>query len=116
MATLHITDLTLYTIIGTNAWERTKKQKVVINISMEYDSSQAVKNDDLKAAVDYKAIAKKIIRAVTASRFLLLESLADSVLTIIMDNKKVKKATVHIDKPKALRFAKSVSAELSARR
>lgn len=116
MATIRITDLTLRAIIGTNAWERTTRQKVVINATFEYNSAKAAKSDNIRYAVDYKIITKKIIDRVTRSRFFLLERLTNMVLETIMENKAIGRATVRIDKPKALRFAKSVSVELSAKR
>jgi len=116
MATIRITDLKLKAIIGTNNWERKVKQTVIINVLIEYDARKAAGSDNLKYAVDYKAITKKIISKVRNSRFFLLERLTDDVLQLIMENKAVKKAVIRIDKPKALRFAKSVSLELSAKR
>jgi D-erythro-7,8-dihydroneopterin triphosphate epimerase len=116
MATIRITDLTLTTIIGTNPWERTRKQKIIINVTIGYNASKAIKGDDIRQAIDYKMITKRIIREVTQSRFLLLETLTAFVLKLIMEEKKVKHARVRIDKPLALRFAKSVSAELESRR
>ena len=54
MATIRITDLTLSAIIGTNAWERTRRQRVVINIVFSYNSNDAIRTDAIKHAVDYK--------------------------------------------------------------
>ena len=116
MATVRITDLTIKTIIGTNTWERTTKQKVVINTVFDYDARRAARTDRIQDTVDYKTITKEIIACVRASKFFLLEKLTDCVLKIIMKNKMVKTAHVRIDKPKALRFAKSVSVELFAKR
>ena len=116
MATIRITDLKLKTIIGTNDWERKKKQVVIINIMLEYNTARASKTDKLKYAVDYKTITKKIIEEVEASRYFLLEKLTAKVLDIAMANSLVKSATVRIDKPLALRFSKSVSVELNKKR
>lgn len=116
MAIIRITDLTLKAIIGTNAWERTTKQTIVINALIEYDSKKAAETDNIREAVDYKAITKAILSRTANSKFRLLEALTDCVLKIIMANKQVRRASVRIDKPRALRFAKSVSLELSAKR
>lgn len=116
MAIVRITNLKLRTIIGANDWERKIKQDVVINISFEYDASKAIKSDKLEDAVDYKTITKKIIKAVEASDFELIEKMAAMVLNIVLEEKKVKEATVRIDKPQALRFAESVSIELHKKR
>ena len=116
MATIRIIDLSLRTIIGTNDWERTSKQDVVINVVIEYDAKKAVESDNIKDAVDYKIITKKIIKEVESSQYGLLEKLTGSILKIVMEHPKVRAATVRIDKPFALRFARSVSVELSAKR
>ena len=113
MATIRITDLTLEAIIGINTWERTTKQEVIINLALEFDSSKAAKSDNIKDTVDYKSLKKSIINLVESSKFMLLERLVESVLDLIMKDPKVIKATVKIDKPRALRFAKSVSIESS---
>lgn len=116
MAKVRITDLSLRTIIGIHDWERKKKQDVIINITLEYDSRQSRKLDSIKTAVDYRSLTKEIIDQVESSQFFLLESLGDFVLKIVMKNSKVKQATVRVDKPHALQFARSVSVELTAKR
>jgi D-erythro-7,8-dihydroneopterin triphosphate epimerase len=116
MATVRIINLRLRTIIGIYDWERVEKQDVVINVSFDYDAARASKTDDVKYAVDYKTITKQIIKEVEASRFQLLEKLAARVLEIVFKQPKVKQATVRLDKPGALRFADSVSVELSKKR
>ncbi len=115
MAIIRITDLCLETIIGIFDWERKEKQKVVINVEIEFNASKAIKSDRVQDTVDYKTITKKIIRHVEASQYFLLEKMTDSVLKIVLEFPKVKKARVRIDKPGALRFARSVSVELEAR-
>ena len=116
MAKIQITDLLLRTIIGTHDWERKKKQDVVINVTLEYNCAKSRKSDSLDDAVDYRSLTKKITEQVESSQFFLLETLTDLVLKIVMEDKKIKYASVRIDKPHALRFARSVSVELSDQR
>lgn len=113
MATIRITDLKLKAIIGINPWERKNKQDVIINLSLDFDAKKASQSDNIHDTVDYKALKKRIILLVKGSKFFLLEKLVEEVLTLTMQDPKVLKATVRIDKPKALRFAKSVSIESS---
>ena len=112
MATIRITNLRLKTIIGANDWERKIRQKVIINIAIDFDASKAAKTDKLKDTLDYKKVTKEIIRAVEKSRFHLLEKLSATILELIMANKQVQEATVRVDKPAALRFSDSVSVEM----
>lgn len=113
---IRITDLTLKTIIGIFDWERTRKQKVVINVEIVFNAAKAAKSDNVKDTIDYKTITKKIIKHVEASKYFLIEKMADQVLKIVMEDAKAKAAKVRIDKPGALRFARSVSVELEAKR
>lgn len=116
MAKIRITDLRLRAIIGTNDWERKKKQDVVVNIVFDYDAARASASDHLRHAVDYKEMTKAVIKEVEASRFFLLEKLAAVILKTVLTFPKVKEASVRVDKPKALRFADSVSVELTRKR
>ena len=115
MAIIRITNLRLRTIIGANDWERHIKQDLIINVTLDFDATKAAKSDNLKDTVDYKALTKKIIKTVEASSYQLLESLGTVLLNIILEDRKVKEATVRIDKPGALRFAKSVSVTLTSK-
>ena len=113
-AIIEITDLKIPAIIGTNDWERVQRQIIVLNIQLSYDACQAVATDQLKHALDYKTLKRKIIAFVKDSRFGLLEKLTSQVLDLIMTESKVRSATVRIDKPKALRYARSVSVTMSS--
>ena len=115
-ATIRITNLALQVIIGCNEWEREKKQDIIINISMEFDHRCAAQSDDLSTTLDYRGIKKRIISEINNSSFMLLEKLTDHILDIIMSNERVLTATVRVDKPRALRYADSVSIEISAQR
>lgn len=112
-AKIEITNLKLRTIIGINNWERKVKQNVIINISLEYNAAKAITADDIEDTVDYKKLTKEIIKRVESSRFYLLEKLTAMILKTVMDSPRVEKAAVRVDKPRALRFADSVSCELT---
>jgi len=113
---IKIKDLRLRTIVGIFDWERTQKQDVVINAKIEFDGSQAAATDKIEDTVDYKAITKNVIELVESSQFFLVEKLCDEILGLIMADERVKRATVEVDKPHALRFADSVSITSSAER
>ena len=108
MSQIDIQDLHLRTIIGIFDWERTHKQDVLINITVDFDSTQAAKTDDIHDTVDYKTMNKKVIELVETSEFKLIETLADRILQVVLATKQVLSASVKVDKPGALRFAKSV--------
>ncbi|MFY0658709.1 dihydroneopterin triphosphate 2'-epimerase [Neptunomonas sp.] len=111
-AIIRITNLRLRTYIGFNPEEREKQQDVIINIVIHYPAENAYETDNVKDALNYKTVTKKIIKHVEDGRFLLLEKLVADVLEICTEHHWVKFAAVTIDKPHALRFADSVSLTL----
>lgn len=112
MDKVFIKDLLVRGIIGIRDWEREKPQDILINITVFTDISQAAKTDDINHCVDYSALAKKIqAHAETAER-LTVEALANDLAEICLNEKLVKKAIVKVEKPGAVRFAKSVGVEI----
>ena len=112
LATIRINDLRLRAIIGTHPWERTNKQDLVLNLTIQYDASKASKSDRLKDALDYEAIAAKVTKLIQSSKYYLLEKLTARVLKVVSADPKVISACVRIDKPHAIGEARSVSFEL----
>ncbi len=114
LSILRITDLHLRAIIGIHEWEREVRQDIVINAELGYDASHALASDSIEKALDYRALTKDIIRCVENSQFFLMEKLADAVLELVMAHPLVVRALVRVDKPGALRYARSVSVQVSA--
>ena len=109
---IHIKDLMLRCIIGLNYWEREKKQDVMINITLYADLSTACQSDNIEDTVDYKDIKQKVVDMAEASSYMLVERLAQHIADICLENPKVQKVKVMIDKTGALRFARSVGVEI----
>lgn len=111
-----IKDLLVRGIIGIRDWEREKPQDILINVIVFSDTRRAAETDDIAYCVDYSALAKKIqSHAETAAR-LTVEALADDLVKICLEQDKVKKAIVRVEKPSAVRFAKSVGVEIERSR
>jgi len=116
MDRIFIRDLALRCIIGIFPEERREKQDIVINVAMGCDLRKAGRSDDLNDTVDYKAVKKAILKLVEGSNFLLIESLAEHIADIALGDHKVQQVVVMIDKPGALRFAKSSAVEITRER
>lgn len=113
---IRIKNLRLRAVIGLNDWERKVQQDLTINIEMGFDGEKAGVSDDIGDTVDYKALKKRIRSEVEASHYKLLEALGTHILNIVMDDARVQRASVEVDKPHALRFADSVSVTCSRER
>jgi len=109
---IHIRDLMLRCIVGVYPEERRAKQDVAVNITLYADLSTACRSDRLEDTVDYKAIKKKVVAEVEASECLLLEHLTERVAAICLGEPKVQRVKVLIEKPGALRFARTVAVEI----
>jgi dihydroneopterin aldolase/D-erythro-7,8-dihydroneopterin triphosphate epimerase len=116
MDRIFIRDLVLRCIIGIYPEERREKQDVVINVEMHCDLRKAGRSDKLDDTVNYKAIKKAILKLVEESRCELIESLAENIADIALADGKVQCVVVTIDKPGALRFAKSSAVEITRMR
>ncbi len=112
MDKIFIRDLALRCIIGIFPEERREKQDILINVEMHADLRKAGRSDDLNDTVNYKSIKLAILKLVENSKFQLIESLAENIADIALADEKVQQVIVTIDKPGALRFAKSSAVEI----
>jgi D-erythro-7,8-dihydroneopterin triphosphate epimerase len=105
---IQIKDLLLRTIIGVNEEERRDQQDVLINMILHVDTRPAGESDDIDQAVNYRTLTKRVIRLVETSQFYLVEKLAAEIAAICLDDPRVERVRVTVEKPGALRFARSV--------
>ena len=111
-----VKDLLLRGIIGINPDERVKQQDILINLVLYTDVSKAAASDAIEDAVNYKSITKRIIAHVEAASDFLVEKLVTDIARIILTEFPVERARVRVEKPGALRFAKSVGIEIERSR
>ena len=108
-----ITDIRARCIVGVNQEERTEKQDVTVNLSIYADLRKAGRSDKFEDAIDYRAIKKRVLSLVENSKYFLLEALTEAVADVCLETPGIVKVLVRVDKPSALRFAKSVGVEIS---
>jgi len=113
---IQIQDLLLRAIIGINDEERRNRQDVLINITLHADTRAAGRSDDMADAVNYRTLTKRIIALVENSQFYLVEKLAAEIAALCLDDPRVERADVRVEKPGALRFARSVGVEIQRTR
>ncbi len=111
-----ISDLAARCIIGVNEEERREKQDVLINLALEADLSEACRSDRFEDTIDYRSLKKRIVNLVEGSRYYLVEALAEAVAGICLSDPKVVEARVRVEKPSALRFARTVGIEITRSR
>ena len=104
-----IKDLLLRGIVGINEDERTNRQDILINVAMWADTAPAADSDDIVDAVNYRTVTKAIISHVEGGQPMLVERLVQEIADICLDaDERVTEVEVTVEKPGALRFARSV--------
>lgn len=103
-----IRDLRLRCIIGVEPWERKTLQEVEIQITLDTRLRKAGKSDDLAKTINYRTLTKQIIALVEGSAFQLVEALAQAIADLCLKERRVRGVKVRVEKPGALRFARTV--------
>ena len=111
-----IKDLLARGIIGVNDWERKRAQDILINITMFTDTRRAGESDNLEDCVNYSTISKKMLAHAERVNRLTVEALANDLAKICLEEKRVQRVIVSVEKPGAVRFAKSVGVEIERSR
>jgi dihydroneopterin aldolase len=96
------------TVIGIWEWERKIRQTVVIDLEMAADIRKAAASDSIDDALNYKSVAKRLQQFVADSEFQLVETLAEKIAGIVMDEFGVSWVRVKLNKPGAIRGARDV--------
>ena len=95
-------------IIGIWDWERAAKQNVVIDLDMACDVAGAAASDNIKDAVDYKAVAKRMQEFVGNSSYQLVETMAEEVAQLLIREFGLGWVRVRVNKKGAVRGAGDV--------
>ncbi len=108
MDIVYIRELEIETIIGIYEWEREHKQLVSLDLEMGTDISAAASADDIEQALDYKAVAKRLIDFVESSEYHLVETLAEKIASIVLQEFEVRWVKLRLGKPGAVTGSKDV--------
>ena len=108
MDIVYLTDLRIETVIGAFEWERRIKQTVALDLEMGTDIAGAAATDNLQDALNYKAVAKRLIAFVGSSEFHLVETLAERVAEVVLREFRVRWLRLRVNEPGAVRGARDV--------
>ncbi len=113
---IFIKDLLVRCVLGISVEERREKQDVLINVVLFADLAKAGKSDRAEDTVDYRTVKYAILSAVEGSQYHLVEALAEAVAASCLSHPGVQRVQVTVEKPGALRFARSVAVEIERAR
>jgi FolB domain-containing protein len=109
---IEIRDLLLRGILGINPEEREKKQDILVNLTLFVDLHPAGMSDDIADTANYRTITKHVIDHVESVKRYTIEALATDIAHMCLEDPRVMRARVRVEKPGALRFARSVGVEI----
>lgn len=114
--TIFLNGLEVECIIGFIDWERRIKQRVVIDFELPVDCTRAAVRDAVEDTLDYKKVSKRIIAFVEASEFNLVETMAERLARLVLDEFDVEWIRLRINKPGAIRGSRDVGVAIERHR
>jgi len=108
MDIVYIRGLKIDTVIGIYDWERRICQTISIDLEMGTDIRRAAGSDSIDDALNYKAVAKRLIAYVEVAQFQLVETLAEKIAEIVITEFQVPWLHLRLSKPGAVRGAQDV--------
>ncbi|NNL06466.1 MAG: dihydroneopterin aldolase [Gammaproteobacteria bacterium] len=108
MDIVFLRDLKIETVIGIYDWEREIRQIISIDLDMAADNRKAAATESIEDALNYKAVAKRLIQFVEESEFQLVETLAERIAEIVLDEFDVDWLRLKLGKPGAVTGSREV--------
>jgi 7,8-dihydroneopterin aldolase/epimerase/oxygenase len=103
-------------IIGIFDWERQVKQTVVVDLEISADVRKAALSDSIADTLNYKRIAKRVLGFVEESKFHLVETLAEHIAMLLLEDFGVAWVRIALSKPGAIRSSRDVGVVLERNR
>ncbi len=104
--------LTAECVIGFIDWERRVKQAVVVDLEMPVDCARAAASDEVADTVDYKRVAKRVLAYIEASEFKLVETLAQRLAALLLEEFALDWVRLSVNKPGAIRNSRDVGVSI----
>jgi len=109
-----VKNLILKQIIGYHAYERTKPQKIRLNIQI-LNSKKIVEDGNLHTIINYEEVIM-LVKKLLLQKYNFLESFADDFFKNIFKNKYAESAILKIEKLEVMKDAESVGIEFFKQR
>jgi 7,8-dihydroneopterin aldolase/epimerase/oxygenase len=103
-------------IIGIYDWERQVRQTVLIDLEFSADIRRAALTDSIDDTLNYKRVAKRVLGFVETSRFQLVETLAEHIAMLVLEEFGVGWVRIVLSKPGAVRSSRDVGVTLERSR
>ncbi len=99
MDKIFLNDLKVDTIIGIYEWERNTLQTLQFDLEMDWNIRPAAASDDIADTLDYGAVSNTLVSFVEASRYQLIETLAEDLCQLLLTEFAIPKIKLTLTKP-----------------
>ena len=99
-------------IIGIFDWERQVKQTVIVDLEISADVRKAALSDSINDTLNYKRVAKRVLAFVEVSQFHLVETLAEHIAMLLLEDFGLAWVRISLSKPGAIRSSRDVGVKL----
>lgn len=113
---LKIKNLKLETIIGIHDWEQHIQRPIIINLEIEGNFNKSLTSDNIEDTIDYDKISNQIKDIIQNQRFKLIETMTQKLLDKIMEDIRITRCKIEVDKVGAINFVESASITLEKTR
>ena len=107
-----IRDLTLPCSIGIHHHEKNATQRVRINLDLAVREGEQPLDDDINNVICYERLAEGIQDIIDSGHVNLVETLAEKIAQMCLQDRRVKSARVRVEKLDILEGAESVGVEI----
>ena len=107
-----IKDLLVRGVIGITERERERPQDILINAALFTEIARAAETDDIADCVDYSKVAKKLTAHAESVGRNTVEALVSDLARLCLAEPGVLGVRIRVEKPGAVRFARSVGIEI----
>ena len=107
-----ITNLRARGILGIYDSERTTLRDIIINATLFTDTWPAAQSDDISDCVSYSEMATKLCTHTENAARMTVEALANDLAEICLQEPKIVRVIIRVDKPGAIPEADSAAVEI----
>ena len=111
-----IRGLEIRCIIGTFPHERKKKQPIFIDLEIPCDAARPARKDDLREALDYDRLTRRLREFAAGTEFFLIETFADRAASLLIREFKLASIQLTIWKPAAIQDCRKVGISIFRRK
>lgn len=114
--TIFVHGLELDASIGVHPHEYDRRQRIIVDVTLDLGATPPPRHDRLGETVDYQSVARQIVAFARDGHVQLVETLADRIAEWCLQDDRVLAVTVRVAKPEALADAAAAGCEISRTR